>query len=230
MINKDMATKIETNKNYNKINVKQLSQNKFTEDNLINIEDFVYRIFNKIKFESNGVIRIKRDVVLGEEGSTITVVLWDKCCELIDTLLVQRGDKVIISNLRIRNIQDTIELTNTQGTYVSRIVPTNIDIKTDFSKLDKNEKNIDILGRILSVGPIRYFKDLDGKQNGISECTISDGHVEGKVTLWKSSSNYVNEMHPGSYIKIEFCSVKFLDDKLDITASERRRLFPSPPA
>jgi ssDNA-binding replication factor A large subunit len=225
MIGKNIAAKIESNKNYSKSNVKQLIALSPNDNELVSIEDTVYRIFNKNRIENNGVTRLRRDLVLGEEGSTLTVVLWDKSCELVDTLLVQRGDKVLISNLKVRTIQDSIELINTAGTYISRVIPTEIDVKTDFSSLNGNEKNIDILGRILSVSPIRYFKDLDGKQNGISECTISDGFVEGRVTLWKSSSGYANEMHPGSYIKIEYCSIKKIEDKLDITANDYSRIL-----
>ncbi len=225
MIGKNIATKIESNKNYSKSNVKQLTTMAPKDNELVSVEDVVYRIFNKNRIESNGTVRLRRDLVLGEEGSTLTVVLWDKSCELVDTLLVQRGDRVLISNLKVRTLNESIELINTTGTYISRVMPSEVDVKTDFSSLNGNERNIDILGRILSVGPIRYFKDLDGKQNGISECTISDGAVEGRVTLWKSSSSYANEMHPGSYVKIEFCSIKLLEGKLDITANDHARIL-----
>lgn len=225
MIGKNIANRIEANKNYTKTSVKQLVSMNPKDNDVVTLEDKVYRIFNKNRFEVNGTVRLRRDLVLGEEGNTITVVLWDKSCELLDTLLVQRGDKVLVSNIKVRTLRDSIELVNTSGTYVSRVMPSDIEVKTDFSILNDNEKNIDILGRILSVGPIRYFKDLDGKQNGISECIISDGSVEGRVTLWKSSSNYVNEMHPGSYVKIEFCSIKLSEGKLDITANDYSRIL-----
>ncbi|MGC8479152.1 MAG: OB-fold nucleic acid binding domain-containing protein [Candidatus Micrarchaeia archaeon] len=212
-------------KSYSKLTVKELNALKPKNADIVTIEDNIYRIFNKITFENNGTMRKRRVVALGDEGVTVRVTLWDKSSEFVDTMLVQRGDRVLISNLKTLLNNGEIELTNTPNTYISRVSPTYQVIKTNFSDLNGDEKNIDILGRILSVGPIRYFRDLDGKQNGISECSISDGSNEVKVTLWKSSSVYAAEMHPGSYVKIEFANVKKTNDKVEITANDYSRIL-----
>ncbi len=228
LIDKAMASKIkstkESAKSYQKLTVELLLKHEVVDGDIVNIEDKVYRVFNKIRMEINGTPRVKRVVVLGAEGSTASISLWDKNCNFIDSMLIQRGDSVSISSLKVRKVSGDIELSSTLGTYVSRIIPS-YNFKSNFSELSENERNIDIIGRILSVSPTRYFKDLDGKQSGVSECSITDGKNEAHVTLWRSSSSYSADMHPGAYIKLEFVSVKKIDDKLEITATDASRVL-----
>ncbi len=228
LIDKKMASQIkntqEGTKSYQKLTVDLLLKHEVVDGSIVNIEDKVYRVFNKIKMEINGTPRIKRVVVLGAEARTVSISLWDKNCNFIDSMLIQRGDSVSISSLKVRKVSDDIELSSTSGTYISRVVPS-YNFKSNFSELSENERNIDIMGRILSVSPIRYFKDLDGKQSGVSECSITDGKTEAHVTLWRSSSGYSTDMHPGAYIKLEFVSVKKIDDKLEITATDASRIL-----
>ena len=211
LIDKTMASRIkntqESAKSYQKLSVDLLLKRGAEDESIVNVEDKVYRVFNKIKIDIKGTPRIKRIIVLGAEGRTVSISLWDKNCNFIDSMLIQRGDSISISSLKVRKISDDIELSSTSGTYISRIVPS-YNFKSNFSEIAENERNIDIMGRILSVSPTRYFKDLDGKQSGVSECSVTDGKNEAHVTLWRSSSGYSADMHPGAYIKLEFVSVK----------------------
>lgn len=227
LINKQMASNINNEreiKTYQKMNVVSLLKASALDGDIVSIEDKIYRIFNKITINNGNIQRIRRIVVLGDEGKTITTVLWDKNCNFIDSMLIQRGDRVSISSLKVKKSNDEIELTNTAGTYIVKTSPS-YNFRSNFSEFIGNEKNIDILGRILSISPIRYFKDLDGKQSGVSECSITDGTTEAHVTMWRSSSTYSSDMHPGMYVKIEFASVKILDEKIEITASDTSRIL-----
>ncbi len=207
-----------------KLTIQELTASKLAEGDTVDIEDSVYRIFNKLRFERNGAVRVNRIVVLGSEGKSVRVVFWDKSAEMIDSATVQRKDRVIATNLRTKKTGDELELYSTASTYISRIMPAKTAV-TDFSQLHGGEKNIDVSGRVLSVNPIRYFKDLSGRDSGVADCSISDGKTELALRLWGSSSACAGEMHPGDYLKAEFVSAKATENGVEITANDSARLL-----
>jgi hypothetical protein len=207
-----------------KLSVQGLLGSSTADGSIVDIEDSVYRVFNKLRFEKNGSARINRIVVLGGEGSSVRIVFWDKSADAVDTALIQRKDRVIATNLRIKKTGDDTELHSTSATYISRLMPARSAV-TDFSQLHGGEKNIDVTGRVVSVSPIRYFRDLSGKESGVSDCSISDGKAEIRMSLWGSSSICAGEMHPGDYIKAEFVSARLTDNGIEITANDSARLL-----
>ena len=143
LIDKKMAAEIKdkntTSKIYKKINVDELLKANIAENDTVSIEDKVYRIFNKIIVKTSGSTRTKRTVVLGNEGRTVRVILWDKNCDFVDSMLIQRGDGVSFSNLKSNIFNDEVELSSTSSSYIVRTVPS-YDFKSDFSELKNNEK------------------------------------------------------------------------------------------
>jgi len=207
-----------------KLSVQQVSGAGIADGDTVDIEDSMYRIFNKLRFEKAGVARISRVAVFGGEGSSVRATFWDKSAEMIDAALVQRKDRVVVTNMRVKKSGDDTELQSTASTYISRLVPARSAV-TDFSQLKGGEKNIDVSGRILSVNPIRFFRDLSGRDSGVADCTVTDGRMEARLVLWGSSSACTADMHPGDYIKAEFVSAKLTDNGMEIVASDSSRLL-----
>ncbi len=205
-----------------KYTVRQLLDGSAKDGDVVDLEDSVYRVFNKIRFNRNGVARTSRIVVFGSEGDSIKVTFWDRSADMIDAAMVQRKDRAIATNMKF--MSEDMELQSTNSTFISRLMPAKSAV-TDFSQLHRSEKNIDISGRILAVGQIRYFKNLSGKDSGVSDCTVTDGKIESRLVLWGSSSACSGEMHPGDYVKAEFVSVKNTENGIEITANDSARVL-----
>jgi hypothetical protein len=207
-----------------KLTVADIKPNEVVEGDIFDIEDNVYRIFNKINFEKDGKARQSRTVVFGAEGGTVRSVLWDKAAEMVDAALLQRRDRALATNMRVKKTDDEVELYSTNTTYLSRLAPSRSAI-SDLTQLKGDERNIDIVGRVVSVGGIKLFKGLGGREGGVSECTITDGRITVRVALWGSSSSYAPSIHPGDYLKLEFVSVKATANGTDITSNDSSRLL-----
>lgn len=231
LISREKAREIISNKGQpappqqkRKLTASALSTSKFQEGEIVDIEDNVYRIFNKAKFSRNGSTGVNRIVVFGIEGSSIRSVLWEKSAEFPDAMQIQRKDKVLATNLRVHKNGDETELYSTSSTYFSRLTPSKGSV-TDFSQLKGGERNIDVIGRIVSIGSSRLFKSLGGAESSVSDCNISDGKIEARVSLWGSCSTYVAEMHPGEFLKVEFASAKLSENGLELSASDASRML-----
>ncbi len=207
-----------------KYTVQELLRSGAKDGDVVDIEDSVYRVFNKLRFERGGVARSSRIVVFGSEGGSVSASFWDKGADIVDSVMLQRKDRAIATNMTVRGAGGELALHSTNSTYVSRLMPARSAV-TDLSQLRGGEKNVDVSGRVLAVGQIRYFKNLSGRDSGVSDCTMTDGKVEARIVLWGSSSACAGEMHPGDYIKAEFVSVKGTDNGIEITANDSARVL-----
>lgn len=205
-----------------KVTVATLAQ--ANEGDVVDMEDTVYRVFNKIRTDNTNPLKLSRSVVFGVEGSCSTAVLFDKSALLVDSAEIQRKDKAIATNLRVKKVGDELQLYATAGTYLSRVSPSRTHVG-DFLELKGGERNIDIAGRIATVGVLSSYKGIDGKENAVSECSITDGKIEMRVSLWKSSSTYVKEMRPGDYVKIEFATTKATERGIEVSANDSSRIL-----
>ncbi len=188
-----------------------------------NIEDRVYRIFNPKVFEKNGRKRQRREIVLGE-SRCITITLWDNASGMIDRLGIERGDRIVCYNVSPRKGVSGTELAGGSSTQIVRVAPSSAP-HADLSRLKGDEKDVDVIGRVVSVDPIRYFTDLGGRLAGVSNCTISDGHATLRMAMWRSSSAYAAEMHPGDYVKAEFVGIRKTGEAFEITAGDSSRIL-----
>ncbi|MGC8662165.1 MAG: hypothetical protein ACP5RT_00030 [Candidatus Micrarchaeia archaeon] len=219
MVNKENAKLFEKER---KVDIKDLLEGKVPLGSIIEIEDYVYRIFNPKKFEKEGKERILRSMILGDIERSIRVTLWNKSSFLVDSIPIERGDKIFASNLLLRKGLTDFELSSTQNTFFNKIAQSNIDL-VEFSLL-KEGKNIDIYGKITEIGSPKYFKDQNGKDRKVVRCVITDGITSVNAVFWDSSCDYVMTLHPGDFIKIEFASVKNDNKSIEVNANNFSRI------
>ncbi len=229
LISREKARELISNKNQpapqkRKLTAAALIAANLQDGEVVDLEDNVYRVFNKVKFNRNGSAGVNRIVVFGSEGNSVKTILWEKSAEFPDAMQIQRKDKVLATNLRVHKNGDETELYSSTSTYFSRITPSKSSV-TDFSQLKGGERNIDIIGRIVSIGSSRSFKSLGGTESSVSDCNISDGKIEARVSLWGSCSTYTTEMHPGEFLKVEFASAKLSENGLELSASDASRML-----
>ncbi|MGC8537878.1 MAG: hypothetical protein ACP5MZ_02740 [Candidatus Micrarchaeia archaeon] len=189
----------------------------------VDVRDYVYRIFNPVEFQTQTRKGVRRSMVLGREGYAVKATLYDKYADFIDINAFERGDVILAKNMLVDNAN--MELRNTRDTMMSRIIPSQTGI-TDFSKLVEGQKNIDVIGKVVEIGPIRYVNTLGREsQVAVVDCVITDSEAMMPVSLWGSSALMSTKMKPNDYIKIEFCSVRSRNGSIEIYASDTSRVL-----
>lgn len=188
---------------------------------VFDVEDRVYRVFNMQRQDGAG--KRPRTLVLGSEGNTVTLSLFDRLAESIDTDCVERGDAVLVRNALV-DVQNG-SLRSTNGTLISRLARSRTGI-TDFSLLKEGQRNIDVSGKVVEIGPIRYVSTLNraGKM-AVSDCTVSDGSSSMVVSMWGTSALATSSISINSTVRIEFCSVRRRNDIVELYAGDLSRVL-----
>jgi hypothetical protein len=188
-----------------------------------NIQDHIYRIFNPVEYALNGRQNVKRTIVLGSEGSTMKFNIKGKLSDFIDSNAFERGDMVIVKNAVLDT--STGELSSISSTMINKVMPSTIIPIYDYSTLKEGMKNIDIVGKILELGPIRYVNKLSGSgQIAVVDCMLSNMSDTIKASLWGSSATITAKFNVGDFMKIEFCNVIKRNNSLEIYASDLSRV------
>lgn len=187
-----------------------------------NITDRVYRIFNRHTRQAGGRGFAARTIVLGEEGRTVPMRLNDKLSNLMDITPFERGDTVTVKNAAITHDGTASSLPSTS---ISRIKPTQMVSLSDYALLRAPVSNIDMIGMLTEVGPVRHIERLGNRMPlPVSSCRMSDGKMEVEATFWGSSALATVDIAPNSWIKIEFCSIRAADAGPTISAADSSRV------
>ena len=142
---------------------------------------------------------------------------------LMDSAAFERGDTVLVSNalLDLRNG----ELKEGEGTSMSRFAPTKMESIVDYSVLTEGMKNVDIIGKIAETSPVRQVNALsNGSTIAVADCVISDLDRTISVSLWESSALAIANAHVNDFVKIEFCSTRIRNEKIEVYASNLSRV------
>jgi len=194
---------------------------------IVNIQDIIYRIFNPTSTSMyNNRLQVSRTIVLGSEGSAIKFTLKGKLSEFIDSNVFERGDMVMIKNASFDRTSG--ELASMPNTMINKIMPAPQSAIVDYAKLRKGMKNIDIIGKVVELGPIRYVGRLGGEgQIAVSDCVITDMENSIGASLWGSSALATSKLNASDFIKIEFCSTQLKNDRIEIYANDSSRIVSS---
>lgn len=187
----------------------------------VDVEDLVYRVFNMQRIDSAGR-RASRNVVLGTEGNTVVLSLFGASAESIDADRIERGDIVFVRGALI-DLQGG-SLKGANGTAISRLVPSHNAV-TDFSLLSEGQRNMDVSGRVVEIGPVRYVNRLSVGRVAVSDCAIADGSSTLPVSMWGSSALATSSIRVNSTVKVEFCSVRGRNGSVEIYAGDLSRVL-----
>ncbi|MGI0133747.1 MAG: hypothetical protein ACREBW_02155 [Candidatus Micrarchaeaceae archaeon] len=183
----------------------------------VNIKDTVYRVFNPVSR--------KRIAVLGKEGETAKLSLSGRLSDEMDTACVERGDTIIVKSAVLDAVAG--ELRTDKDTSISKVSSNGfINCITDYSALRDGMRNIDVLGKLAEIGEIRHVNRLgNGGQVPVVDCVISDNRNTARLSLWESSALLVAGLNVNDIVKVEFCSVRINDGKVEIYANSLSRLL-----
>ncbi|MEM3237166.1 MAG: hypothetical protein QXT89_02515 [Candidatus Micrarchaeaceae archaeon] len=228
LINKEMAKSVIEAKNQptaRKISASNVPGD-LAEGSIVDLEGSVLKVLNKSAVQVGKAENYFRLMLLGSDKNPVRVVLWRKYADLVDNMLIERGDSILAKSLSVKKWQGSTEFSTTSATFFFKIKPALGGI-SDFSKLDPSMRNVDIIAKLLSIGSVHYFMDLKSRQRGVARCTVTDGSMELPLVLWGISSNYASSLHPGNYIKIEYAAVKKTNISLEIHADDYSRILAS---
>ena len=187
------------------------------------IEDKIYRIFEDFDNIDDNKKKNKRTIILGREGNTIALKLSEKFSKIIDINGFERGDIISARNVLLDIIHN--ELIAIPTTVLTRIFPSDSGIK-NYDELIEGMKNIDVIGNIIEIGPIRYVNKINSNDLiGISSCVISNTYKTFNVSLWGRAALKTAAMNVNDTIKIEFCSIKKRNNTLEIYANDLSRIL-----
>lgn len=186
----------------------------------ISIQDKVYRIFDEEENKKEGVARV---IILGKEGAALRINLAKKQSEQIDLYGFERGDIIYVKNCILNSLVGEVECTS--STLISRIFPS-IEGIVDYGLIQEGDKNIDVIGNVVEIGPIRYVNKIGGQERiGVSSCVISSSKGSIDVSMWGRAAIKTAVMNVNDIIKIEFCSARKRLNKIEIYANERSRIL-----
>jgi hypothetical protein len=187
----------------------------------VDLRDSIYRIFNPASYPRQSAQAERRTVVLGTEGFTIKLGLRGLSA-LMDSGAFERGDTVLVSNALL-DLQNC-ELKEGKGTSMRRVSPTKLESVVDYSVLTDGMRNIDIIGKVVEVSPVRHVSALSGGTIAVADCMISDlSHTVG-VSLWESSALAAASLHVNDFIKVEFCGARVRNEKMEVYAGNLSRV------
>lgn len=195
------------------------------EKYLVNIQDYIYRIFNPLSYGSGERNTNKRTAVLGREGLTINLTLRDRISDFIDINVFERGDLVLVKNARIDLVSGG--LLGISNTTINKIMPVPFNgTINDYSFLRAGQRNVDVIGKVLEIGPIRYVSRLGGSgQTAVADCVLTDLKDSVNVSMWGSSAIQTAKMNINDILKIEFCNARTRNDRLEIFANDLSRVI-----
>jgi hypothetical protein len=193
---------------------------------IVDVEDTIYRVFNPVQYTQGAQGKSRRTVVIGSEPSTFNITFFGKFSEYIDIGKIERGDTVLIRNLSLDISSDS--LYTSPSTSISRIKPSSSGI-TDLSSIKDGSRNIEVIGRVTELGPIRYVAKLSGQgQVAVADCKLSDKNTTIAASLWGSSALQTAKIGINDYVKIEFCSAVERNGGVEIYANDISRVLPGP--
>ncbi len=187
------------------------------------VNDIVYRVFNMTTFRTGDSKEVNmRVVVLGKEGNTLRFVARGSLASYIDAQGIERGDKVLIRKSLI-NIERS-ELKSISDTTIVKLGASESTV-VQISNIDKEMRNVDILGKVAAIYPIRYISRENGASIATSRITITDSGRSMDASLWGSSAIATAAMNPNDYVKLEFCTVRERYGRLEIYANDLSRVL-----
>jgi hypothetical protein len=187
----------------------------------VNVKDSVYRIFNPVSLQTGSVHAVKRCVVLGKEGSTLRLSLRGRLSEFIDTGAFERDDVIEVDNA-VFDIGNG-ELVDGMNTVMSKVSHARHDAIADYSALGNGLRNIDVIGKMIEIGPLRYA-DVSGKRLAASDCVLTDLKRSVDASLWGSSALATARIRVNDFVKMEFCSTRAGRDGLMLHAGDLSRI------
>lgn len=189
------------------VTIEDLVLGKAKVNSLVEMEEVVYRVYNKKLVEVGGVDIMTRIILLGTEQKNIKVILFDGKVDLANSIPIERGDKIIARNFVVKKYAGSLELASIAQSTIGREIEAKTGIN-EFSRINPSAQEIDVVGKLVVIGPIKHSIFAVARDNDSCSFTISDGIDQMKVLVVGNGVRELETAHPGDPIKIEGATIR----------------------
>ncbi|MDE1869604.1 MAG: hypothetical protein KGH71_01295 [Candidatus Micrarchaeota archaeon] len=189
------------------VTIADLAAGKVRLNSLVEIEEVVYKVYSKRLVEVGGVDIMTRLISLGTRENRIRLILFDGKVDLANSIPIERGDRIVARNFVVRKGVHGFELASIAQSTIGREMSANTGI-TEFSRIKPDAQEIDVLGKLVVIGPIKHSIFAVARDNDSCSFTISDGIDQMKVFVVGNNVRELESAHPGDPIKLEYATVR----------------------
>lgn len=155
------------------------------------------------EFKRDGDVGHVVNVVVSDETGSVRVVLWNELAEHAEELRV--GQTLRISGFvkeGLYGIEVNARNVQVDESEVS-INPDELSSAKKISALVPGLGDVDVIGVILEIGPVRTFSRRDGTTGKVSSITIGDETGKVRVALWDDKAEKSSSFKPDDVIRVE---------------------------
>ncbi len=145
---------------------------------------------------------------LADETGRVTAVVWDEMVEQVEKL--RRSDCLQVMGARTkRGLGGRLELHIDKRSQVKLLTERPPTVKPPPPRLVKVDDikpdmvDIDVLARVMHVGPVREFKRASGELGQVADLTIKDETGFVRLTLWDKHAEAARTIAPGDVVFVE---------------------------
>ena len=203
----------------------------------VTILGIITRVYDPITFQrKDGTDGKVRSIEVADTTGKIRVTLWNKETEIA----MDKGDiiKIEDANIEEDDYNDGVRL-NTGWNASIKINP-DIDTQThdelkalinttptpieDALDINQEEgRDIDVIGRILSIADIREFERFDGTTGQVRSLDIADDTGAIRTSLWDEKADINQSL--GDAIKIENAKTRVGQSKMELSVGRSSRII-----
>ncbi|OED29497.1 OB-fold nucleic acid binding domain-containing protein [Methanosphaera sp. WGK6] len=207
------------------------------EEENVTIIGIVTKIYDTITFSKNdGTEGQVKSIEVTDDTGAIRVTLWNKETEITmnknDIIKIEGGniefDEYAGNGYRLNtgwnaSIVMNPEIDNELREKLSQIEKFKLTKISEASNIEIDEgQEIDIVGRILSIGDIRAFQRVDGTEGQVRSMTLSDETGSINVSLWDDKVDISQSL--GDAIKIENAQTRLGQGRMDLSVGRSSRI------
>lgn len=203
----------------------------------VTIQGIITRVYDPITFQrKDGTDGQVRSIEVADTTGTIRVTLWNKETEIA----MDKGDLIKIEDANIEeddyndgvrlntgwnaSIKINPEINPTQKTELQDLVNTKPTPISDALDINQEEgRDIDVLGRILSMADIREFERFDGTTGSVRSIDVADSTGTIRTSLWDEKADINQGL--GDAIKIENARTRLGQGKMELSVGRSSRII-----
>lgn len=191
----------------------------------IDIVGRVVNLYEPNEFQrDDGTTGMVRTIEIADETGMVRISMWDAKAEHS----LKEGDAIKIENARTRLGDYQVDLSVGRTSRImdpskeeSETLPSLKDVESmiyqekKIKDLAEGDRDVSIIGRVLSIGEPTQFTKSDGSAGTVRSIEIADDTGMVRASLWDDQSN--TTLKEGEAVKIENPRVNLRNDRIEIS-------------
>jgi len=183
------------------------------DEKSVDVVALVSRVFPVTTFQKEaGIGKVSR-LELSDDTGLVMAVLWNEKADVVKE--VKRGDCLQIMGAKVkRGFQGNLEIHAEKGAQVSILAekPPHISLPAikpaQIAKLKPGMADVDVLARVVSIGPVREFRRPTKEVGHVATLIIKDATGSTRLTLWDEKIDVIERIRLGDIVLVESAYTK----------------------